>query len=144
MIEIAQGIHISDDELVFRASRSGGPGGQNVNKLSTRITLLFDVANCSSLNEAHKRRILEKLASRADRNGVIRVVSQKFRSQRANRQAAVGRLGELLAASLKRCPQRIKTGVPEHAHDRRLKAKKRRSILKQQRAEKNWAEHLAD
>ncbi len=141
MIEIAQGIYISDDDLVFRASRSSGPGGQNVNKLSTRITLLFDVANCSSLSEAHKRRIIEKLASRADRNGVIRVVSQKFRSQRANRQAAVGRLGELLAAALKSRPPRIETGVPKHAHDRRLKAKRRRSLLKQQRA-KSWAEDL--
>lgn len=144
MIEIAQGIYISEDELVFRASRSSGPGGQNVNKLSTRITLLFDVANCKSLSEGHKRRILEKLTSRADRHGVIGVISQKFRSQRANRQAAVGRLGELLAAALKTRPPRIKTGVPEHAHDRRLKAKKRRSMLKQLRAKKNWPEHLED
>lgn len=134
MIEIAQGICISEDDFVFRASRSSGSGGQNVNKLSTRITLLFDVPNCSSLGEVHKRRILEKLTNRADRNGMIRIVSQKFRSQRANRQAAVGRLCELLAAALKSRPPRIKTSVPERAHDRRLRAKKRRSMLKQQRA----------
>jgi len=141
MIEIAQGICISEHDLVFRASRSSGPGGQNVNKLSTRITLLFDVASCKGLSEAHKRRVLVKLASRADRNGVIRVVSQKFRSQRANRQAAVVRLGELLAAALKNQPPRIKTSLPKRAHDRRLRAKKQRSILKQQRA-KSWAEDL--
>jgi ribosome-associated protein len=141
MMEIAQGIHISQDDLVFRASRSSGPGGQNVNKLSTRITLLFDVANCRSFSEVQKQQILKTLATRADRNGVVRVVSQKFRSQRANRQAAVGRLGQLLAAALKSRPPRIETGVPKHAHDRRLKAKKRRSMLKQQRA-KSWAEDL--
>jgi ribosome-associated protein len=141
MIEITRGIYISEDELVFRASRSGGPGGQNVNKLSTRVRLLFDVANCRSFSEVQKQQILKTLATRANRNGVIRVVSQKFRSQRANRQAAVGRLGWLLAAALKSRPPRIKTGVPERAHDRRLKAKKQRSMLKQQRA-KNWAEDL--
>jgi len=141
MIEIAQGICISEEELVFKASRSSGPGGQNVNKLSTRVTLFFDVANCSSLSEVHKRRILEKLAGRADKNGIIRVVSQKFRSQRANRQAAVERLIELLEAALKNRPPRIKTRVPEHAHDRRLKAKKQRSMLKQQRA-KSWTDDL--
>jgi len=144
MIEIAQGIYISEDELVFRASRSGGPGGQNVNKLSTRITLLFDAANCRTFSEGQKQQILKTLATRANRNGVIRVVSQKFRSQRANRNAAVERLGVLLAAALKGQPPRIKTGVPEHAHDRRLKAKKQRSMLKQWRAKKNWPEHLED
>ncbi|MDH4239550.1 MAG: alternative ribosome rescue aminoacyl-tRNA hydrolase ArfB [Phycisphaerae bacterium] len=138
MIEITKDIFVDEDKLVFKASRSGGPGGQNVNKVNTRVTLFFDVAECEVLSDIQKRRILARLSTRADKNGIIRVVSQKFRTQKANRQAAVERLQELLRGALKTKPVRKKTKVPERARLRRLEEKKRRSLLKRQRAEKNF------
>jgi ribosome-associated protein len=144
MIEITDNISIRDDELIFKASRSSGPGGQNVNKVNTRITLLLDVANCGSFSDVQKRRILFRLATRADKNGLIRVASQRFRTQKANRRAAVERLQQLLAEALKTRPVRKKTKIPYAAKKRRLEEKRRRSLLKQQRAKRNLAEDLAD
>jgi len=136
MIEIEHGIEICQERIVFKASRSSGPGGQNVNKLNSRVTLFFDVAGCESFSDAQKQRILKRLATRADRNGVIRVVSQRHRSQKANRQAATERLVELLRAAVKTRPPRKKTKVPQSIKQRRTEQKKRRSMLKQQRAKK--------
>ena len=144
MIESASDISISEDELVFKASRSGGPGGQNVNKVNTRVTVFFDVINCQSLSDAQKRRILSRLATRTDKNGVLRVVSQKYRTQKANRRVAVERLGQLLTDALKTRPVRKKTKIPYAINKRRLEEKRRRSLLKQQRARRNMGEGLAD
>ncbi len=144
MIEITDNISIREDELIFKASRSSGPGGQNVNKVNTRITLLLDVANCESFSDVQKRRILSRLATRADKNGLVRVASQRFRTQKANRRAAVERLQQLLAEALKTRPVRKKTKIPYAAKQRRLEEKRRRSLLKRQRAKRNLAEDLAD
>ena len=144
MIQITSDISICEDELIFKASRSSGPGGQNVNKVSTRVTLLFDVANCEDFSDVQKRRILTRLASRADKNGVIRVVSQRFRTQKANRTAALERLRQLLREVLRTRHVRKKTRVPKHAQQKRLEEKKRRSLLKQQRAKKSPAEDFMD
>jgi ribosome-associated protein len=140
MIEITDNISIRKDELIFKASRSGGPGGQNVNKVNTRITLLLDVANCESFSDVQKRRILSRLSTRADKNGLLRVVSQKFRTQKANRRAAVERLQQLLVGALKTRPVRKKTKIPYAVKQRRLEEKRKRSLLKQQRAKRNLAE----
>ena len=144
MIEITNDISISGDELIFKVSRSGGPGGQNVNKVSTRVTLLFDVAGCGSFSDMQKQQILKRLSTRADKNGVIRVVSQRFRTQKANRTAALERLCQLLREALSTSRVRKKTKVPKYAQQRRLQEKKRRSLLKQQRAKKKWNEDLID
>ncbi len=144
MIEIGKGNFISEDELIFKASRSSGPGGQNVNKLNTRITLLFDVAHCESLSDEQKQRILKRLKTRADKNGVIRVVSQKFRTQSANRKEAVERFQKLLRDALQTKSERKKTKITYAAKQRRLNAKRQRSQLKQQRAKRNWAKDFAD
>jgi len=144
MIDITDNISIREDELIFKASRSSGPGGQNVNKVNTRITLLFDVANCESFSDVQKRRILSRLATRADKNGLVRVASQKFRTQKANRRAAVERLQQLLAEVLKTRPVRKKTKIPYAAKKRRLEEKRRRGLLKRQRATRNLAEDFAD
>jgi len=102
------------------------------------VTLFFDVANCQTLSDAQKRRILARLASRANKKGVLRVVSQKFRTQRANRLAATERLRQLLAEALKRPRVRKKTRIPRSAHEKRLKEKKQRGALKRLRSEKNF------
>jgi ribosome-associated protein len=138
MIEITDKISVSEDELEFRSSRSGGPGGQNVNKVNTRVTLFFDVAHCESLSQTQKQRILKKLATRVDKRGVLRVVAQKHRSQKANRTVAIERLRELLAGALKKKRPRKKTEVPRWADEKRLRDKKQRGLLKQQRAKKDW------
>jgi len=143
-MEITSHISIPEDELVLRVSRGGGPGGQNVNKVNTRVTLFFDVSNCESLSEEQKRRILNRLRTRADKNGVLRVVSQKHRTQRANREAAVERLQRLLAGALEVAPVRKKTRIPRAVNQRRLEEKRKRSQLKQQRAGRNLGEGFAD
>ena len=141
MIEIVGNVSIAEDELTFKTSRSGGPGGQNVNKLNTRVMVLLDVAGSSSLSDEHKRKIRSKLSTRVDKHGVLRVVSQKHRSQEANRQAAVERLQELLTEALQPKPVRRKTKTPAAAREKRLKAKKHRSAIKRQRrvGEEDWA-----
>ncbi len=144
MIEITNDIFISEDELVFKTSRSGGPGGQNVNKVNTRVTLLLDVANCGSFSDVQKQQILKRLSTRANKNGVIRIVSQRFRAQKANRTAAVERLCQLLKEALSTRAVRKKTKVPKYAQQRRLEEKKLQSLLKQRRAKKSWAEDLVD
>ena len=144
MIEIANDIFICEDELVFKFSRSGGPGGQNVNKVNTRVTLLFDAVNCESFSDVQRQRILKRLATRANKDGIIRVVSQRYRTQKANRRVAVERLQELLREALKKKAVRKKTRVPKAVKRRRLEEKRRRSLLKRQRAKRNFAEDLAD
>jgi ribosome-associated protein len=144
MIEITGDTFINEDELVFKVSRSSGPGGQNINKVNTRVTVFFDVANCEDLSDVQKQRIFTRLATRADKNGVLRVVSQKFRTQRANRNAAVERLQQLLTDALKTRPIRKKSKVSYAAKQRRLEQKRRRSLLKRQRAKKNPAGDFVD
>jgi ribosome-associated protein len=136
MIEVTGQLAIPEHELTFTASRSSGPGGQHVNKVSSRVTLLFDVAASPSLSEQQKHRILARLATRITKDGVLRVVSQKYRSQAANRNAAVERLVILLREALAPVPSRRKTTVSPATKQRRLEEKKRRARLKQQRAQR--------
>ena len=118
--------------------RSSGSGGQNVNKVNTRVTLFFDAANCATLSDTQKQRILTKLAGRADKNGVIRVVSQKHRTQKANRSTATERLTGLLAEALKTPRRRKKTRIPASVNRKRLEEKKRRGALKRLRSQRNF------
>jgi ribosome-associated protein len=129
---------VSEKELVFRASRSAGPGGQNVNKVNTRIALFFDVTRSNSLNQQQKQKIISRLSSRIDKDGFLRVVSQKYRTQNANRQAAIEHLEQLLADALKEKPKREKTQIPYSAINRRLKQKRNISLKKQRRSEKDF------
>jgi ribosome-associated protein len=140
MIEINGHTALSEDELRFTVSRSSGPGGQNVNKLNTRVTVFLDVAQSANLSDRQKRCLRRALATRMDKHGVLRVVSQKHRTQEANRRAAVERLVELLAEALKPRPVRKKTKVPAGARERRLQDKKRRGQLKRNRGQRNWPE----
>ena len=124
MLKIRKEIEIDESQLSFKFTRSSGPGGQNVNKVNTRVTVYFDVANCASLTEVQKRRILSQLKTRADKTGVIRVVSQKYRTQKANKTVALERLVSLLEKALETRPKRRKTKVPRHAVEQRLKQKR--------------------
>lgn len=134
MISITSTISIPDDELIFTFTRSGGPGGQNVNKVSTRVTLCFDVRQSPSLPDYARQRILARLANRINKEGVLRVVAQTTRSQAANREEALRRFVELLQAALHRDPPRRPTGVPAAERERRLAAKKRHGLTKRGRS----------
>ena len=124
---------IAEDELRFTYSRSSGPGGQNVNRVETRVTLLFDVLGSPSLSEGQKGRIASLLATRINKEGILRVVSQRHRTREANRRAARERFEELLAGALKRQRPRRKTRVPHKARRRRLEGKRRRGEVKRLR-----------
>ena len=121
-------------ELVFKTSRSSGPGGQNVNKVNTRVTVFFDISASAGFSAKQKSRILKKLATRSSKAGLLRVVSQKYRTQKANRDTAVKRLVDLLRGALKISPARKKTEVPFSEKEKRLQGKKQHSLLKKQRA----------
>jgi ribosome-associated protein len=126
-------IQISQNELIFKASRSSGPGGQNVNKLNTKVAVILDVQNCSFLNDEQKQTILKKLASRLTKDDRLIVESQKFRTQKANRDYAVEKLSNILENALKKSKKRKSTKPTFTAIEKRLKFKKSRSVLKQQR-----------
>ncbi|MCK4914428.1 MAG: aminoacyl-tRNA hydrolase [Planctomycetes bacterium] len=136
MIEIGNNIFISERELGFKFSKSSGPGGQNVNKVNTRVTVFFNVVENENLSNLQKKQILTKLATRIDKNGVIRIISQKHRTQRANRQAAIEKLADLLKQAIKKKTVRKKTKPSLAAKEKRLKKKKLRSDIKKQRARK--------
>ena len=136
MIEIGNNIFISERELGFKFSKSSGPGGQNVNKVNTRVTVFFNVVENENLSNLQKKQILTKLATRIDKNGVIRIISQKHRTQRANRQAAIEKLADLLKQAIKKKTVRKKTKPSLAAKEKRLKKKKQRSDIKKQRAQK--------
>jgi len=138
MIEIMPGLSISEDELHFDASRSGGPGGQNVNKVSSRVTLTFDVNASTALSVDQKRTVLEKLSGRINKEGILRVISQRTRSQDLNRSDAIERFTELLREALTPQRKRVKTRTPRAAHARRVEEKKKRSVIKQIRSKKSW------
>jgi ribosome-associated protein len=133
MIRLTDNIIISDADIVYKFSRSGGPGGQNVNKLNTRVTLLFNLAGCRELTDEQKNRLLTRLSGRISSDGFLKVVSQRHRTQQANRRAAQKRLAEILETALEDIPVRKQTTVPHSAHQRRLRYKRCRSELKRQR-----------
>ena len=134
MILINDDISIADSELTFLASRSSGPGGQNVNKVATRITLRFDLEASPSLNEAQKALIRRRLSNRISKDGVLSVSAQRERSQSANREAATERFSELLGRALEVDPVRRRKRTPARAKRRRLEEKRRRSRLKRDRS----------
>jgi ribosome-associated protein len=133
MIRINATLSIPEEEISFTFSRSSGPGGQNVNKLNTRATLLFDAARSPSLGDARREKILDRLRTRISREGILRVVSQKHRTQKRNREAAVERFAELLADALTERRPRKRARIPASVREKRLEDKKRRSRLKDAR-----------
>ena len=133
---INQKLSIPESQLTVTFSRSSGPGGQNVNKLNTRVTVSLDVANCPEMTDTHRRKILRKLKNRIDKEGHLQVTCQDFRSQHANRNAAKQRLAELIADALKPVKKRKPTKKPKSAVEKRLQDKKQQAEKKKQRSQK--------
>ena len=133
-LEVGRGVVIPSSEIAVRFSRSGGPGGQNVNRRATRVEVVFDVAHSPALTDAQRRRATRALRSRLDARGRVRVVSQGERSQAQNRAAALESMRRLLASSLRPPPPpRVPTKPTAGARERRLAGKKARSKIKKGR-----------
>jgi ribosome-associated protein len=129
---------LSEGELQFTASRSGGPGGQNVNKVSSKVTIGLDLGRSAAFTPEQKERIRRKLATRINADGVLKVTSQKYRTQAANREAALARLIELLVDALREVKPRRKVRPSRAAKEKRIEAKHRRAKTKKQRSAKEW------
>ncbi len=125
-------------ELKFRTSRSSGSGGQHVNKVESRVELLFDIPNSHLLNEAQKSRLQERLRSRITKEGILVIARQGHRSQQRNREATMAAFDELISRALRRGKAR-KGHRPRVAKPEvRLKKKKLQAEKKAQRAKVRW------
>jgi ribosome-associated protein len=120
-------------ELQFRFSRSSGPGGQHVQKTSTRVELYFDVLGSPSLTEEQRSRLLSRLAGYIDTVGLLHLVAQSERSQLRNRQEVTQRFQELMRAALRRRRRRVATHPSAASRERRLRGKWERGQVKRRR-----------
>ena len=136
VIPINAELNIPLAELSFRFSTSSGPGGQHVNKSATKVTLLFDVANSPSLPDEVRARLLTRLESRLDKEGVLQLQVQSSRSQHRNRETAVSLFQKLLAEALKKKKKRRRTKPSAAAQEKRLAEKKKRAERKSERGQK--------
>jgi ribosome-associated protein len=138
MLQITPTIAIPDAELVERFVRSGGPGGQNVNKVSTAVELRFDVAGSPSLPEPVRARLLARRDRRLTDEGVLVLSAQRFRTQERNREDARERLAAVIAAATVAPKKRVATKPTKGAKERRLGAKRERASVKRQRSAAAW------
>jgi ribosome-associated protein len=132
-LDITPFLRIPASEIKFRSSRSGGPGGQNVNKLETRVELLFDVLHAKSLDDQIRSKIFHKLKSSITSEGVLQVVVQESRSQWMNKQRALEKFKILLRSALKKEKKRIHTKPTASSRKTRLQTKKKTGEVKQLR-----------
>jgi ribosome-associated protein len=132
-LRVADTVLIPASDLTFAASRSSGPGGQNVNKVASKIELRFDLAGTTALHPAVKARLRALAANRLDADGQLRVVSQKTRDQLQNRQDALDKLAALIRSALVAPKPRRATRPTRGSKRRRLESKQHRSGTKQLR-----------
>lgn len=126
-------IHLLHTELTFKTSRSGGSGGQNVNKVSTKVLLEFDVVNSKVLNETQRETIQAKLASKINSEGMLQVVSQTERTQLKNKKIALEKFNLLITNCFLVRKERKATKVPTAVKEKRLNDKRIKSELKRWR-----------
>jgi ribosome-associated protein len=132
-LEVSPALQIPLGEIVLRATASGGPGGQHVNRSATRIEAVWNVMSSGATTEAQRARLLTRLASRLDGDGNLRIVASDRRSQLQNRTAALERMAEVVKRALA-VPRTRKATKPTRASkERRLEGKKRRASVKRER-----------
>ena len=134
-IRITHTVAIPRSELIVRATRSGGPGGQHVNTSSTRIEITWDVIRTRALSDDERTLVLARLGSRVSDEGTVRVVASDSRSQRQNRERAETRLSDLIRRALAVPKARKRTRVPRGAVEARLEDKRR---LRERKRRRRW------
>ncbi len=132
-IKVTRNITIPVDELDFTFLPSGGPGGQHANRSSTKVVLAWDIDRSRALGPRQKQRVRTALRSRIDSSGVLRLSSDKYRSQLRNREDVTRRLAELTARALRPVKARTATTPTAASRDRRLQQKRVRAQIKRAR-----------
>jgi len=136
MIPITPPLALNEDELTFRFVRASGPGGQNVNKVSSAVELRFDVTHSPSLPDEVKARLKQFAGSRLSEDGILVIDAQRFRTQGMNRKDAIARLVALIQAAAIRPKTRIPTRPSRGSREARLESKRKTSLTKQTRRTK--------
>jgi len=132
-LRITPHLVIPYSELTIRTSRSGGPGGQHVNKVETKVEILFDIGNSPSLSHAQRGMLLDRLGARVDSSRVLRVTVQRSRSQHQNKELALERLTELLRSAFRPIPHRVPTKPTKSSREKRVESKRRMGEKKRMR-----------
>lgn len=133
MIRITSSISIPEDEIAITASRSSGPGGQNVNKVSTKVTLRFNISETRRLTEEQKSRVRARLKNQIARDGCLVLHDETGRSQAANRKRVIGKFAAIMAKALAVPKKRVPTKASTAQKKKRLDEKKIRGRKKQAR-----------
>ena len=133
MIAVTPSLSIDDNEIQFRFVRASGPGGQNVNKVSTAVQVRFDVGNSSSLPVDVRMRLIRLAGNRINQAGILIIEARRFRTQEQNREEAVARLVGLVRGAAEKPKTRKKTKPTRASQERRIAGKKRRGETKELR-----------
>jgi ribosome-associated protein len=133
MLEVTINIPDLSAEFQFLTSRSSGPGGQNVNKVNSKVELRFDIQNSLLLSDDQKLILIQKLAAKISTDGILSVISQRHRSQLSNKEDAVSKFYMILTKALKPVKRRKRTSPSKSSVEKRLSGKRIKAEIKQSR-----------